>query len=256
MKIRIYSDLHLEFGRFDSPFDQRGDEDLVVLAGDIDVGCAAIGWAAHTFAPAPVVYVLGNHEYYHHNFDTLIDQCRERARGTNVHVLERDVLDVGGIRVLGCTLWTDYKLFGPERIDEAQDWAAQSLADHEVIHRHGGRRFTPADAAQQFCINAHWLDWQISQADRPLLVVTHHAPTPSTIAPYYAGQISNAAFHSDAGDLLRAPVRMWVHGHTHYNADVLHNDVRVVTNQWGYPREDMRGFRRDGLFTFPEGGAP
>jgi hypothetical protein len=254
MKIRIYSDLHLEFGRFDSPFNERGDEQLVVLAGDIDVGCAAIGWAAHTFAHVPVVYVLGNHEYYHHNFDTLLEQCRERARGTNVHILERDHLDVGGIRVLGCTLWTDYKLFGAERMHEARQWAEGSLADHWCIRRTGGQHFTPAHAARSFIESAHWLDWQISQADRPLLVVTHHAPTPATIAPFYAGKISNAAFHSDAEDLLRAPVRMWVHGHTHYNADLLHNGVRVVTNQWGYPSEDMLGFRRDGLFTFPDGG--
>ena len=256
MKIRIYSDLHLEFGRFDSPFDQRADEDLVVLAGDIDVGAAAIGWAAHTFAHVPVVYVLGNHEYYHHNFDTLLDQCRERARGTNVHVLERDGLDVGDIRVLGCTLWTDYELFGAERFEEAREWAGEALADFWCIRRDGGRHFAPADAAQRFAESAYWLEQQISQSDRPLLVVTHHAPTPATIAPFYAGKISNASFHSDAEHLLRTPVRMWIHGHTHYNADVVRNGVRVVTNQWGYPNEDMTGFRRDGLFEFPEACAP
>ncbi|MEC9358669.1 MAG: metallophosphoesterase [Pseudomonadota bacterium] len=255
MKIRIYSDLHLEFGRADPSFNARGDEDLVVLAGDIDVGSAGVAWAAATFPHVPVVYVLGNHEYYHHTLDTLVAECRARARGTNVQVLERDVFDVGGIRVLGCTLWTDYALFGAERRDEARNWADAALADYWCIRRQGGQLFTAAQSARAFVESAHWLDWQICQADRPLLVVTHHAPTAATIAPCYQGQISNAAFHSHADDLIRPPVRMWVHGHTHYNADLLHHGVRIVTNQWGYPSEDMLGFQRAGMFTFDAGGA-
>lgn len=256
MKIRIYSDLHLEFGQYDPVFDRRGDEELVVLAGDIDVGAAAIGWVAHTFAHVPVIYVLGNHEYYHHNFDTLLDECRERARGTNVHVLERDALDVGGIRVLGCTLWTDFRVLGDEHRKRARDWAEQSLTDFWCIRRQDGKHLTPERTVRTFVQSAHWLDWQISQADRPLLVVTHHAPAAATIAPRFAGHFSNGSFHSNCDDLLRAPVRMWVHGHTHHNADVVHNGVRVVTNQRGYPSEDTLGFRRDGLFEFPDGGSP
>ena len=65
------------------------------------------------------------------------------------------------------------------------------------------------------------------------------------------GRYTSAA---DVEHLLRPPVRMWIHGHTHYNADVMRNGVRVVTNQWGYPSEDMTGFRRDGLFEFPDEG--
>ena len=255
MKLRIYSDLHLEFGRFDPAFDRRADEQLVVLAGDIEVGAAAIGWAAHTFAPAPVVYVLGNHEFYHHNFDTLVAQCRERARGTNVHVLERDVLDVAGIRVLGCSLWTDYGLFGAERQAEAKLWARDALADFMCIRRLDGQLLLPMDAAQRFEESARWLDQEITRADRPVLVVTHHSPTAATISPLFAGQISNASFHSNADHLLRSPVRMWTHGHTHHNADLLLNGVRVVTNQWGYPDDEAPGFRRDGLFDLCMNGA-
>lgn len=63
MKIRIYSDLHLEFDRYSPNFEQRGDESLVVLAGDVDVGVGGVRWAIERFPYVPVVYVLGNHEY-------------------------------------------------------------------------------------------------------------------------------------------------------------------------------------------------
>src|SRR5256885_11437227 len=42
LRIRIYSDLHLEFAPFLSPPD---DADVIVLAGDIDNGAAGIEWA-------------------------------------------------------------------------------------------------------------------------------------------------------------------------------------------------------------------
>lgn len=249
MKVRIYSDLHLEFGLNDALFKHRGEEQLVVLAGDIAVGSNGVCWAAETFPHVPVVYVLGNHEYYHQDFEKLVDQCREKARGTHVHILEQNSLDIDGIRVLGCTLWTDYALFGVDKRECALQWASESMADFLYIRRGNRARFTPLDALSRFDDSAKWLEDQIQAADRPLLVVTHHAPSAATISPIYDGEISNASFHSNADHLLRQPVRLWVHGHTHHNADLHKNGVRLVTNQWGYPNESVPTFRRDGLFT-------
>lgn len=252
MKIRIYSDLHLEFGTSSSMFNERGSESLVVLAGDIDTGTAGVRWAKKTFPHAPVVYVLGNHEYYGYTFETLVDECKEAARGSNVHVLERDALDILGIRILGCTLWTDFDLLGVERAAEAQEWARESLADYWHIRLADGMPITPQRTYGRFLRSAEWLSQQIKAADRPVLVVTHHAPTAATVAPLYEGKISNAAFHSNVDRLIRPPVRMWVHGHTHWNADAPVNGVRVATNQWGYPDEDSLGFRHNGLFEFDD----
>ena len=58
MRIRIYSDLHLEFAPFVPP---ASDADAIVLAGDIDNGAAGIEWARETFSE-PVLYLAGNHE--------------------------------------------------------------------------------------------------------------------------------------------------------------------------------------------------
>ena len=139
MKIRIYSDLHLEFGRYASYLNQRHGEDLVILAGDIHVGVDGVIWAKHTFPHVPVVYVMGNHEYYGENFDKLVEECKIVAQGSTVKVLEREALDVAGVRVLATTLWTDYEVMGPERIDEAMTWAEGNLADFWYIRAHGPR---------------------------------------------------------------------------------------------------------------------
>ncbi len=249
MKIRIYSDLHLEFGRYAPQFNEQRDEELVVLAGDIDVGLDGVRWAAKTFPHVPVVYVLGNHEYYRNDLNSTVAECKALALGTNVHVLERDVYDCMGLRVLGATFWTDFEALGAESADLAMRWAEQSMADFLLVRDHG-QRLRPQRTVELFAQSAYWLDQQIAAADRLVLVVTHHAPTLKTVAPYFAGQISTTAFHSNADHLLRAPVRMWVHGHTHYNADGLVNGVRVLSNQWGYPDNEAIGFRPHGQFTF------
>src|SRR5260221_10112157 len=60
LRIRIYSDLHLEFAPFAPP---PSDADVIVLAGDIDNGAAGIEWAGETFG-GPALYVAGHHEDY------------------------------------------------------------------------------------------------------------------------------------------------------------------------------------------------
>ena len=63
MKLRILSDLHVEFEDFEPP---PVDADVVVLAGDIHVRHHGVDWARERFPGVPVLYVLGNHEYYGH----------------------------------------------------------------------------------------------------------------------------------------------------------------------------------------------
>lgn len=55
MKIRVLSDLHLEFtGYLPNELPLVG-EDLVVLAGDIGAGVEGIRWAQHAIRGRPVV---------------------------------------------------------------------------------------------------------------------------------------------------------------------------------------------------------
>ncbi|HEY6239973.1 MAG TPA: metallophosphoesterase, partial [Burkholderiales bacterium] len=84
MRIRIYSDLHLERAPFAPPAD---DADLVVLAGDIGNGAAGIDWARETF-DKPVLYLAGNHEYYEGEFDAVQEALGAAARKAAVELLD------------------------------------------------------------------------------------------------------------------------------------------------------------------------
>lgn len=103
MKLLVLSDLHLEFGRLPTVKDGRGIEegaDVVVLAGDIAEGERGIRWAREAFISKEIIYVAGNHEFYSHGFEALMDRIHEVARQMDVHFLKRDEVMIGDVRFL------------------------------------------------------------------------------------------------------------------------------------------------------------
>ena len=73
MRVHVISDLHLEF----APFQPNNvDADVVVLAGDVHTGKNGIKWILEAFRDRPVIYVLGNHEFYGQKIPKLIDEIK------------------------------------------------------------------------------------------------------------------------------------------------------------------------------------
>ena len=86
-----------------------------------------------------------------------------------------------------------------------------------------------------------WLQKRLAQAHAgPTVVITHHAPSPRSIHPRFAGSPVNASFVSDAEHLLgRDRVQLWIHGHTHDSFDYQVAGTRVVCNPRGYARDGV-----------------
>lgn len=183
--------------------------------------------------------MLGNHEFYGHGFERLVAEAREVAADSNVHVLENDAIHIGGLRVLGCTLWTDFRALGEATRPIAMRETQRALNDYFLIRRPDGQLIEAYDTERR-CAQSHaWLQHEIAADNRPTLVVTHMAPTLKTLHPRHATSILNAAFHNQFDGLIRAPVRAWIHGHTHHSCAVEVNGIPVVTNQRGYPKEGV-----------------
>ena len=67
---------------------QSAGIDIVVLAGDINLGAKGIEWIKDVIPTKPVVYVLGNHEYYKGSYPKTLHKIKEETLGSNIHVLE------------------------------------------------------------------------------------------------------------------------------------------------------------------------
>ncbi len=146
MKIQLLSDLHREMDPTFSVPDT--DADVIILAGDIDVGIKGIEWAISEALrlQKSVLYIAGNHEYYRHEYFSLQGQIREIAESCSlVHFLECDEIIIGDVRFLGTTLWTDYACTRLSEQSENMRLMGSIMQDHYVISM-TDRPFTPADA--------------------------------------------------------------------------------------------------------------
>jgi hypothetical protein len=167
--------------------------------------------------------------------------------GTSARFLDNSVVDFGGTRFLGTTLWTDYRLQPDVPQARSMDVAARGLADHGRI-RHGFGLFSPADAPAEHLASPAWLERELSTPyDGRTVVISHHGPHPGSVHPRYAGDPLNAAFVSDLSPLLGG-ASLWLHGHVLDSFDYTVHGCRVVANPLGYPRNalsavDMRGLR-------------
>lgn len=242
VKLLVLSDLHVEFAKFVPDPGAAAAADVVVLAGDVFTGVQAPGWARQAFADTPIVYVAGNHEFYGRDWVKHLQTLRDACQKHGVHFLENDAVDIGGVRFLGCTLWTDFELFGPENKAVAMREASQFMNDFASIKvkktaasRWSDGRLTPGLTVSRHRESVAWLERSLNEKRSPTtVVVTHHAPHLKSVAPRFAQDSLTPAFGSDLARLMGRAV-LWIHGHMHDSADYAVNGTRVICNPRGYP---------------------
>lgn len=238
MRIHIISDLHLEFGetRFQAP-----KSDIAIVAGDLEVGRRGLDWIKQQFCEIPVIYVLGNHEFYRQALPELTESMQQETLGSNIHLLENRAVEILGWTILGCTLWTDFALRGSP-IPSMQ--TAEAMINDFRIIKFGNRILRARDAVGLHAISVAWLRQELPKHDPTrTIVVTHHAPSGKSEDPYYASSPLSPSFVSNLDELiLNCGVPLWIHGHTHFNVDYRLGSTRVLSNQRGYPGHVCTGF--------------
>lgn len=242
MKIALVSDLHDEIDKVDLP--KINPVDLVLAAGDIDHG-DAYNQLAYSFPYMPVCYVAGNHEFYDRNYEDTLDVLRAKSND-HVRFLENDqyITPDGSVRVLGCTLWTDFCLFGISSQFPAMVGAQRGLNDFWMIETNNTTSglMSPARTMYFHEESLKWLKAMLREPfDGKTVVMTHHAPHMKSIHPRFANDLLSACFASDLENvILNHDIALWVHGHVHNEFDYMIGDTRVVCHPRGYVGEGVR----------------
>jgi predicted MPP superfamily phosphohydrolase len=223
-----------------------------------------------------VVYVMGNHEHY--DFDVAKTERVLKDQLTvwpNIHLLEKETWEHDGVTFVGGTLWTDMN-----KEDSLTLWhVGRSMNDFRCITNSNRKtnRKVPLykkdddgnyikDERGNMIIesykfkeeNSNWstedsvidhkkmLDYiNIVTQDKSkcYVAVTHHAPTPLSIAEWYKNDtLMNGGFHSDLSEFImdRPQIKLWTHGHMHNVSDYMMGDTRVVCNPRGYVKYEQR----------------
>lgn len=259
MKIQIFSDLHAGVAPL-KPIAVARNVDLVVVAGDVAEGAQRAFATLRAIVPVavPVVFVMGNHEYYHRFFGEELALARALAPNFNVHLLENDciVVDGGAVRIAGASLWTDYRMFGDSNAPAAMHAARVGMNDHRLIgwKRKPWERFRPQEAA---LLHAASRAFFVETFAAPFegfatVAVSHPAPHLRSVHARFENDILSAAFASTFLDELNSgqqvcagqpiatikPPDIWIHRHVHDSVDYRVGLTRVIANPHGYGREN------------------
>lgn len=266
MKLWIWSDLHHEMQKTSLPSGKPKGVDAIVCAGDL---CRApdLSRLAREIVDryqVPLIFVPGNHEFYSRSSNrskphdhALMQQAQKESYSWShrLYVLDDNEVELGGVRFVGGTLWTDFLLGGdltdlPWRLNSAR-WL---LSDFAEIRMQDRQLLTPQAMLDFNRVTHEFIERQLAiPFDGKTVVVTHHVPHPAATPAIYKSDDANFLFtnsHRAFGDILdsdRAPA-LWVCGHTHHPVDVTVGNTRVVCNPHGYnvaPDERENGFRWD-----------
>lgn len=241
MKIHLSSDLHLEFDENRAPHFPE-DADVIVLAGDIWFAyhiADYIRHVAHCYPDSQILFIPGNHEYYHREYHDAQQVMREGlGRIPNAHFLDRDRVTINGVEFLGCTLWTGFDILPDIPTDIAKVEAEAGIADYDLT-RIKERYLTAEDTVSLHQESRRWLEGELAKPKGgKRVVITHfppclevqHVDIPvNPLTPY---------FQANCRDLVEQyKPELWLFGHIHYNHDRTVAETRMVSNQRGYPEE-------------------
>jgi DNA repair exonuclease SbcCD nuclease subunit len=270
MKIKLVSDLHLEFS--DCFINNNEGADVLILGGDImiaqdlhdhpepnntaDQAAIANGTglgrrqqAAQRFRDflkrcsfqfPHVIYIAGNHEFYNGKFYAGVDYLREEcAKHPNIYFLENDTKVINDVTFIGGTLWTDMNKGDPLTMH-----AIEGMMNDFRIIKNDKRNYASMSARDVAGRHARTLSYFKSvlaeQHDKKFVVVGHHSPSFQSCHPMYGNDtLMNGGYHSDLSEFIldHPQIKLWTHGHTHHPFDYVIGETRVVCNPRGYEND-------------------
>lgn len=184
---------------------------------------------------------MGNHEFYGQHYERIVEETRTQTDGTNIHFLDNDDLILDGVRFLGGTLWTDFRVFGQTRSVVAMMTCQQMINDfRHITIGPEKRRLRPEDTVTMHETTVSFLKSMLMEPfDGKTVIITHHAPSMESVAERFKHDILTPGFASDLTHLMGPKVALWVHGHVHNSNDYVCNGTRVVCNPRGYQPQSV-----------------
>jgi hypothetical protein len=209
---------------------------------------------------------MGNHEHYHGDFAKSHARLKEHlGYHKNLHILEKESVDIGDVTWVCGTLWTDMNKEDPVTLTQIKGYMNDYRIienSAEVVHykekiygkteggftdydnlismefRTRNSHFSPELSVQEHKATLQYIAEVVdSEPSRKFVVVGHHAPSKVSTKPQYEKDVEvNGAYSSDLSEFMldRPQIKVWTHGHTHHDFDYMIGSTRVVANPRGY----------------------
>ena len=145
-----------------------------------------------------------------------------------LHYLSNDIVSADFAYIIGTQLYTDFKLFGEKNKVACMMEGQRGLNDFRYCTHYDKNSdtvvpFTAEEHAKLFRVCWGYISNKLKYIERnrkrgdrkPIILVTHHAPTPYSISEEYKNDPLSACFASDLRWFIdeHPEIRLWCHGH-------------------------------------------
>jgi predicted phosphodiesterase len=261
MKIQYVSDIHLEFRTIEQipKLIKNIGADILILAGDIctinieeDFKKLLTFLSYYFIKYKYIILIAGNHEYYSLSDTPNLSQCMEmvnkRLKDLNKNYSNFIYLNCNAITLninnkpytfIGATLWTKIPI-------KDRSYIQGGMNDYEyifVIKDGVPIKLNIEDMQKLHTKHVRFIKSAIdlcSKNNIPCVLITHHKPIADT--PITEKNKLIQAYETDITSIIKKPVVIAIHGHTHKPYDKTINGVRYLSNPKGYASQHT-GYR-------------
>lgn len=225
MRLKIFSDLHFEFGNIHMLEDlfSNIDVDVFICAGDMANSRMIID-VLHTIdkiVQVPVIFVPGNHEYYGSQ-KCYIDEQLLNQNFEYIKILIEGVFEYKDFIFLGSTgWWDDIKYIHTVSLNDFKTIYDIKQNDNGMAWGRKSKKFFEESLKKY--------------QDKKVICVSHNMPSHECISEEYKNSSINACFANHWDDIiLKYKPSLWVCGHTHDKVDTEIGETSIIGNPYGY----------------------
>jgi len=241
MRILLISDTHQEFERsLPIHIPEKLAYDCIVAVGDISDHSRVISVLKSISDDKPIVYLPGNHEYYHHSFVDVNKYLEDEfEKHSNLYVIGHNfsnggIVSVDDVVFIGDTFWPK-----PISIQGFDQWkfaindfsliSDATMDNISKLHENGKKVFESDIAADK---------------DTTVIALSHFIPKIELISPPFQGSSLNSYFCVDINDkvVVDPAIKFWLFGHTHDKMEKKIDNTMFISNPTGYPGENKQMF--------------
>lgn len=258
MKLRIISDIHADINRNEN-YKFNFNDDFMIICGDISGDrFTTEKWINENIKSG--IFVEGNHFGY--NSITYDEQdtkqysnkyLKNKFKDGLVRFLEDDFIIIDNIVFVGCTLYTDFNLYGNTISDSIlsrkyiNDYRYVKIKDKE---NNTIRYISPSDIIKYHKKSISFINKTCKKyQNKKIVAITHYAPSINCVSEEYKNSIINSSYASNLEWIMKNNnnLVLWCHGHTHSDIDFVKYGTRVVCCPFGYYNENKRDVSNYGL---------
>lgn len=246
LRVRYMSDLHIEYSNFKIDY---SDCDILLLVGDISSNIDDL-YRVFSGIPEtlPVYLILGNHEFDFQFINELPIKIKDFIKENNfnnVHLLHNEYVDIGDVRIIGSTLWSDcqgylkyYDIHNSSVSVTSENRIQLGILNQLKIYHEDSplkdKVMTVDLMKQEFAKSYNFIKHSLN-TDKKCIVATHFAPFFEAVISYSSSRPVTpiSSFWANHIPELMGKPKYWVHGHIHSSFNKNVKGTSIISNPRG-----------------------